>query len=131
LQSLLHDVLNAFGWNSGLRKPYKSFSREAWWYAVPPTGAAMVFESFSQTFQTDLEIGNLFNMVRAGTQAKGIPCKDHPGDPKHRYQVHERTPFRVRCSNNACRHKLQRAALAHGIAQLVTEGVVDRRMIVG
>jgi hypothetical protein len=52
-------------------------------------------------------------------------CKEEPGNPGHWYQIHNRTPYQVRCSSEGCSSKLQRSALIYWIAALVQSGVVS------
>lgn len=121
----LTDILNGLGWNSGLRSPTKSLNPEAWWHSTPSSDRSAIFQHLTTTYQSDQEILNLFETARDGAHPYAVPCKAAPGNPSHRYQVHERSPFRVRCSSKQCRHKLQRTALIHWIAELIQGGVID------
>lgn len=113
----LTDILNSLGWNSGLRSPTKSLDPEArWHFHTPSSDRAAIFRHLMSTYQSDEEIMEMFETARSGAHPYAIPCKLAPGDPSHRYQIHERSPFRVRCSYKECRHKLQRTALIHWIA---------------
>jgi hypothetical protein len=119
------DILNAFGWNAGIRRPTKSLDPNAWWHSTPSTDRATVFRQLIQKYQTDDQIRDLFHKAKEGAEYQALPCKQEPGNPSHRYQVHNRTPFRVRCSIGDCGSKLQRSALIHWIAELVQSGVVN------
>ena len=122
----LIDIHNAFGWNGGLRRPTRSLDNEAWWLNTESSGRMQVFEALSARYQSDNEIKALFELARSSGHPYTLPCKAQPGNRTHRYQVHARKPFRVRCSDHDCQHKLQRAALVHWIAELVQEGIIDR-----
>ena len=80
-------------------------------------------------YQTDDQIKELFDKARASSDTYLLLCKSQPGNPDHRYQIHSRTPFCVRCSNRDCQHKLQRTALVHRIAELVQGGLVGRAVM--
>jgi hypothetical protein len=121
----LTDILNSLGWNSGLRSPTKSMNPEAWWHSTPSTDRSAIFQHLMSTYQSDEDILRMFETARDGAHPYAVPCKLAPGDSSHRYQIHERSPFRVRCSNRDCRHKLQRTALVHWVAELVQGGVID------
>jgi hypothetical protein len=121
----LTDILNALGWNSGLRSPTKSLDPDAWWHSTPSTDRSEVFQQLSERYQTDDQIMELFEAARGSAHPYALACKAQPGNPDHRYQVHARSPFRVRCSHRDCHHKLQRTALVHWIAELLQGGVID------
>lgn len=125
----LTDVLNAIGWNSGLRSPTKSLAPNAWWSGFAPTDLSLVFHSLSLGYQTDEQIQELFNLARTSCQGGCVPCKKNPEDDRHRYQVNNRVPFRVRCCIKGCFHKLQRVALIHWIAELVVTGRLDEESL--
>jgi hypothetical protein len=87
----------------------------------PPT----LFNNRSEIYQTDDQIRRLFQLARANSNGDGLPCKAHPNNIHHRYQVNNDQPFRIRCCMHGCYHKLQRAAIIHWIAELVNYNVVD------
>ena len=120
----LTDVFNALGWNSGLRSASKSMAADAWWN-LSPTSAPTMFNTLSQRYQTDQDIRELFQLARVNSGTDGLPCKKHPEDRHHRYQVNSQEPFRIRCCVHGCYHKLQRAAIIHWIAELVSTEVID------
>ena len=120
------DILNALGWNAGIRRPTKSLDPNAWWHSTPSTDRATIFRQLIENYQLDDEIRGLFWKAKEGAEYHALPCKEEPGNPGHRYQVHNRTPFRVRCSSEGCGSKLQRSALIHWIAELVQSGVVSK-----
>jgi hypothetical protein len=124
----LTDILNAIGWNSGLRKPTRLHNADAWWNDHQIT-VTSVFQQLSQTFQTDEDIGRLFQSARASSQGNALPCKAHPGDNAHQYQKHSKQPYRVWCSKGDCQHKLQRAALIKWIAHLVDTGLIQKESL--
>ncbi|GFZ44301.1 hypothetical protein JCM24511_02023 [Saitozyma sp. JCM 24511] len=95
----LTDILNALGWNGGLR-------------------------TLSEIYQTGDQRA-LFQLARANSTGDGLPSNNHPNDQHHRYQVNKGRPFRIRCCMDGCYHKLQRAAIVHWIAELVTCSVVE------
>lgn len=128
IQALV-DILNGLGWNAGIRRATKSLDPDAWWHSTPSTDRSQVFRTLSEMYQTDDQIKELFDKARASSDPYVLPCKSQPGNPDHRYQVHSRTPFRVRCSNRDCQHKLQRTALVHWVAELVQGGVVGRAVL--
>lgn len=128
IQALV-DILNGLGWNGGIRRPTKSWDPEAWWHSTQSTTQSNIFHSLGERCQTDKEIKELFEQARGGSHPYTLPCKAQPGNPNHRYQIHNQAPFRVRCSDPDCQHKLQRTALVHWIAELVQEGVIDRTTI--
>lgn len=122
----LTDVLNAVGWNGGLRSPSKSLNPAAWWNdnvvgADRNTGDAFGF--LSTLCQTARDISVLFDTARR--LAGKIPCKLHPDDALHRYEKNGVSPFRIRCRMAQCYHKLQGAAVIEWIAVLVRNNQVD------
>jgi hypothetical protein len=123
------DILNALGWNSGIRRPTKSLDPDAWWHAAPSSDRSGIFQILSERYQTDEDIRELFDRARNDGPYHGLPCKAEPGNPDHRYQVHNRQPFRVRCSDQECGHKLQRTALVHWIAELVQGAVISMEVL--
>jgi hypothetical protein len=120
----LTDILNALGWNGGLRSPTKSLAANAWWN-MSPTAVPTLFNILSEIYQTDDQIKALFQLARANSTGDGLPCKAHPNNQHHRYQVNNGQPFRIRCCMHGCYHKLQRAAIIHWIAELVNYNMVD------
>ncbi|GFZ50325.1 hypothetical protein JCM24511_08082 [Saitozyma sp. JCM 24511] len=120
----LTDILNALGWNGGIRSPTKSLAAHAWWN-LSPDAAPTLFNNFSEIYQTDDQIRALFQLARANSTGDGLPCKAHPDHQHHRYQVNNGQPFRIRCCMHGCYHKLQPAAIIHWIAELVNYNVVD------
>ena len=119
------DILNALGWNAGIRRPTKSLDPNAWWHATPSTDRANIFRQLITNYQSDDQIRELFQRAKENAEFHALPCKEEPGDQDHRYQIHNRSPFRVRCSDKDCGSKLQRSALIHWIAELVQSGVVS------
>lgn len=103
----------------------KSLEPTAWWLNTESSSRMDILEALNTKYQSDNEIRDLFNL-RGSSHPYTLPCKAHPGDADHRYQIHPRKPFRVRCANADCFHKLQRAALVHWIAELAQEGIIDK-----
>jgi hypothetical protein len=97
----LTDILNALGWNGGFRSPTKSLKANAWWN-MAPTAVPTLFNVLSEIYQTDDEIRALFQLARVNSTGDGLPCKAHPNDPSHRYQVNNSRPFRIRCCMHGC-----------------------------
>ncbi|GFZ43061.1 hypothetical protein JCM24511_00779 [Saitozyma sp. JCM 24511] len=124
IQALI-DILNGLGWNGGIRSPTKSLDPNAWWHCTPSTDRSAILQELSKRYQSDEEITDLYEQARGSSHPYTLPCKAQPGNPDHRYQVHHRAPFRVRCSQRQCQHKLQRTALVHWIAELIQGGVID------
>ena len=58
----LTDVLNALGWNLGLRAPTKSLEQEAWWN-MSPTSAPTTFNKLSGRYQSNRDIRELFTLA--------------------------------------------------------------------
>ena len=50
-------------------------------------------------------------MAKKSAEYYASPCKKEHATPSHRYQVHSRTPFGVRCSMPECGIKLHQPAL--------------------
>jgi hypothetical protein len=121
----LTDVLNGLGWNSGVRPATKSLAQKAWWRDLDPIAGSDAFVRVSTSASTDQEIYDFFQRARNASHNGTIPCKAQPGNPTHRYQVHNRAPFRVRCSNGTCGSKLQRGALLHWLAELHGQGLLE------
>jgi hypothetical protein len=123
----LTDILNALGWNSGLRRPTRSLDRTAWWNEGPGDLGQDLFQVISRQYQTDEEISMLFNKARqlGGT----IPCKAHPNNRSHRYQLNNRSPFRIRCCVVGCYNRLQRSAIIHWIAQLAYDNWIHEEAL--
>ena len=120
----LTDVFNALGWKNGLRTATKSLAADAWWNSSP-TSAPTLFSNLIQHYQTDDEDKELFQLARANSGTDRLPCKRQPEDRHHQYQVNSQQPFRIRCCVHGCYHKLQRAAIIHWIAELVSIEVID------
>lgn len=121
---VLTDILNALGWNSGLRTATKSLAEDAWWNDTLNQADVMsTFRTLSAAHQTDLEIKELFNRARLCSPGLALPCKLQPDDRSHRYQANGLSPYTVRCASTGCRHKLARVALVQWIATLVDEGL--------
>lgn len=120
---VLTDILNAVGWNNGLRSPTKSLEPKAWWHQDGNRNDPTLYQSLCEICQTDEEIKDLFNVVRSMMTA--IPCQRHPQNMRHRYQINNSTPFRLRCCFADCYHKLQRTAIIQWIATMVLDGVLD------
>jgi hypothetical protein len=125
----LTNILNALGWNNGLRNPTRTSDTAPWWNGVPSSGRMEIFDALSTQYQSDAKIKALFQKARASCHPYTLPCKAQPGNPAHRYQIHASKPFRVRCSEPDCGSKLQRAALVHWVAELVQEGIIDRSQL--
>jgi len=124
----LTDILNGWGWNAGLRSTTKSHVQTAWWNETQ-AWPATVFHTLSTRYQSDEDIRQLFHLARANSHQNALPCKSQPGRPSHRYHAQGRSPFRVRCSDRECHHKLQRADPVHWIAQLVDTGHINREVL--
>lgn len=119
----LTDVMNALGWNSGLRRPTKSLDTAAWWNQQANDTEPDLFQLLGRQHQTDPDIARLFERARA--LAGSIPCKANPDNRAHRYQINNRSPFRIRCCVVGCYNKLQRSAVVHWIAQLVHDSWIN------
>lgn len=122
---VLTDILNSLGWNSGLRRPTKWSSNDAWWNssAPPPSASADLLANLNQRCQSDAEFKLLFQLARA--QAGSIPCKKEPRNDQHRYQSNSPSPFRLRCGFRGCNSKLQRSAIIQWIVVLVEDRFLD------
>jgi hypothetical protein len=57
--------------------------------------------------------------------AGGVPCQQHPDMAGRRYQVNNKSPFRVRCGATGCNHELRQAGLTQWIVAMVTEGRIN------
>lgn len=124
----LTDIMNALGWNSGLRRPTKSLDKTAWWNEQPGNTESDLFQQLGGDYQTDEEIRRLFETAR--TLAGSIRCKAYPDNERHRYQINNPSPFRIRCCVSGCYNKLQRAAIVHWIAQLVRDDWINLTALV-
>ena len=103
----LTDILNALGWNRGLRRPSKTLSLDAWWNGIKAVEDSGLLGRLTTLHQSD-DIRALFSLARLSAGA--VPCKAHPNKRAHRYQVNNTSPFRTRCCMPGCYHKLQRSA---------------------
>ena len=119
------DIFNALGWNKGLRKATSGTEEDAWYYHTPSTERAQIFQKLSAKYTTDDDMLAMFEAARSSSHPYAVPCKAHPGNPDHRYQINARSPFRVRCSKKECWHKLQRTALVMWLAELIHQGLMD------
>lgn len=119
----LTDLMNGLAWNLGLRQPSKSMDPNAWWYEGDHENTAEIYQSLANNFHSDEEIGRFFTFAR--NAAGHVPCKDFPDDPTHRYQVNNRSPYRIRCCMPGCLNRLARTSAVHWIAMLVEQGVID------
>jgi hypothetical protein len=122
---VLTDILNAVGWNGGIRRPTKSLHPRAWWNTVdaPPSTTAVLLHQLNEMCQSDADFKRLYLKARA--QKGCIPCKTEPDNPQHRYQSNNPSPFRVRCGARGCNNKLQRSSLIMWIITLVEEEFLD------
>jgi len=125
------DILNALDWDDGITRPSKSLDPDALWLSTPSTDRAVIYQELLERHQTDQEIRILFDKAREAGPHFGLPCKSKPGNPEHRYQVHSKSPFRVRCASLDCGSKLQRTALVHWIAELVQGAVLSADVLEG
>ena len=127
VQALI-DIYNAFGWNSGLRPPTRSTNPDAWWLHQPATQPIVshAFLPLSKRHSDDKAIRALFTKVRLH---RPLPCKKHPDDTRHRYQVNNATPFIIRCGYIGCYHKHRGAAIIQWIADFVENGDIERNMV--
>jgi hypothetical protein len=120
---VLTDILNAVGWNNGLRSPSKSLEPKAWWNHDNSRTDPTLYQSLCEICQTDNDIKDLFGTARS--MVGSIPCQRHPNNIRHRYQINNTAPFRLRCCFADCYHKLQRTAIIQWIAVLASEEVID------
>jgi len=123
----LTDILNAVGWNNGLRSPSKSLDRKAWWNNDCNKTDPTLYQSLCEICQTDSQIKDLFNTARSMMVA--LPCQRHPSNQRHRYQINNTEPFRLRCCFADCYHKLQRTAIIKWISVLVLDGLLDGNVL--
>lgn len=77
----LTDILNALGWNRGLRRPSKSLSLNAWWNGIKAVDNSGLLGRLTTMYQTDDDIKALFNLARLSAGA--VPCKAHPNKRSH------------------------------------------------
>lgn len=127
---VLVDVFNALGWNPDLRTPTHSLDRNAWWHRLHLTEhpADPFLHQLNNLFQTDDQLCRFFNSTRTFMAERynlGVPCKNHPDQPRHRYQHNNRAPFRVRCGQAGCLHRLTGPDLLQWVATLASNGQVE------
>ena len=61
-----------------------------------------------------------------GRNAAGsILCTADSTDDDHRYQVNNRSPFRIRCCMPGCYHRPSQAAIVHWLATLTEDEVIE------
>lgn len=130
---VLTDVLNAIGWNNGLRTSTKALDQDAWWLSTADPGPMTAYDTLDAANQTDEQIRHLFILAReaCGTPEErwGLPCSAHPDHRGYRFHVNSKEPFSIRCSDDTCRVRLARAAIVRWIADLVQAGVIDPRHV--
>jgi hypothetical protein len=122
---ILTDVFNSLGWNGGLRKASKSLDPAVWWieWTGPAPSTLETSSRLSELCQTDAQLKLLFTTAR---QLAGvIPCQKQPEDGRHRYQVNNNSPFRVRCGATGCNVRLRRVGLIHWLVALVGMELID------
>lgn len=122
------DVLNAVGWNPGLRSPSLSLDPNTWFTNAPNVDRSLL-DILCETYRTDKEIKGFFNHAKTITDTIGLPCIKYPNNQKHRFQVNDNVPFKIRCcvdAKNGCGKRLTRAAILGWIAQLVKDGRIQR-----
>jgi hypothetical protein len=123
---IMSDVLAGFGWNAGKRRPTKSLAADAWWW-IDRTVETM--HGVRLSLLADLQAKytsapakvRLIHHVRQH-HSNYLPCQLYPADPKHRYNVVNQSPFRLRCPK--CKSHLTSAAAMQWIAQLLMDGRV-------
>jgi hypothetical protein len=120
---VLTDILNAVGWNNGLQSPTRSLTSKAWWNGNGDGSDPTFYQSLSSLCQSNDQIKQVFNLARSIMDA--VPCQRHPDNKRHRYQINNSQPFRVRCCFADCYHKLQRTAILQWIADLVRDEKLD------
>jgi len=86
------DMLNALGWNAGIRRPTKSLDPNAWWNATLSTDRANIFRQLIANYQSDDQIRELFQRAKENAKFNALPCKEEPGNQDHRYQIHKSFP---------------------------------------
>jgi hypothetical protein len=119
----LTDILNAVGWNNGLRSPTKSLESKAWWNNNINKTDPTLYQTLCTLCPKDKQIKELFETARS--IMKAVPCKRHPTNARHRYQSNSQEPFRIRCCFADCYHKLQTTAIIQWIAVLASDGKLD------
>ncbi|WWC65499.1 uncharacterized protein I303_108117 [Kwoniella dejecticola CBS 10117] len=67
--------------------------------------------------------------MRLGHPSRYIPCRVKPKDPKHRYQLHERSPIRLRCGLKGCHDHLPAGEMMRWFSKLILSGTVDKAAV--
>jgi hypothetical protein len=108
-----------------LRRPTTSLDATAWWNDQhgQEVNNMSLKDRLNRLCQTNTQIKLLFRVARR--LAGAIPCKAQLAEPSHRYQVNNRSPFRIRCCCPGCNNKLQRAAVIQRIIQVVENGILE------
>ena len=71
----------------------------------------------------------LLQSIRYRCPHRYVPCPKSPNDAKHRYHVHEKEPFRLRCGAEGCHDQMQRGEAVAWFAKLVANGTVPREAL--
>ena len=122
---MMSDVLAAFGWNAGKRRLTKSLAPNAWWIMDERGDGAegSVLAAIQTKYNSPATKSKLAAAIRRH-HSNYIPCRVHPTEPKHRYHVHSRSPFRLRCP--LCGSHLTSGEAMKWFAQLIATGRVPR-----
>lgn len=121
------DLLAALGWNSGKRDPTNANSLDAWWVdeeAGADTSELAILAHINHKFPTIKAKLELLNLFRQHSQYGYLPCRNHPDDSTHRYQVHEKNNFRLRCGKSRCHNHMKAGEAMAWIADLAGSGKI-------
>lgn len=121
-RQVMVDIYSAFGWNAGVRNPTRSLREDAWWannqtYDNDPTLTLMArLESKFGNGDSYLE---LVERMRTRGKDTYLPCRKAMDDPRHKYFMHDKRNFRLRCGLKGCYDSLPMAQGIRWFAELI------------
>ena len=121
------DVLAALGWNAGKRRPTRSLAPRAWWIrqeSQPENEEAGILAMIHSAYNSPPAKLRLLESIRSSPHSRYIPCRVQLTNPKHRYHIVSKTPFRLRCT--VCRDHLTSGEAMKRFALLLASGQVPR-----
>ena len=124
------DVFASFGWNARRRNPTKSMSSTAWWLGQSEAAEELpIVAAFNKRYMNDNMALVLLQFIRYRHPHKYVPCRKRPYVGKHRYQVHQRVPIRLRYGVEGCQDHVRRGKAVGWFAKLIADGTVPREAV--
>ncbi|OCF40845.1 hypothetical protein I317_05295 [Kwoniella heveanensis CBS 569] len=128
------DLLCSFGWNAGKKKMTSSLDPSAWWRGAEeteegtrPGGVSqkqLVLAHIRRKYQSKADIKQLWNLLKARGEKKCVPCLKVTAraadKAKHKYQLCDWKPFKIRCGVRPCGHTMDEAEAFDYFAEIIS-----------